>query len=209
MGAEVGKRVQTSGGVFGRLGVVVVFEVTGRHGAGGQARVICVLGVIGRIFVFGVLWVLGDAGRAVGDRFKVLSGFRKHERLAGEGSEASKAIVARLRERVVGIMGGDMTQARDQREVVGGIGGVGFEPALDDLAGLVRRTELSGGVALAGAALTSSRNEAHDDSGAPVHDAEVGLIFGEVARWRRSLYGVIHGPVATRFKPGAQGMHEV
>ena len=82
-------------------------------------------------------------------------------------------------------------------EVVQGVAGVRFEPALDDLAGLVRGAELAGDVALARAG-----DEADHDRGVAVDDAEIGFVFGEVAVG--AVDGsVVDGAVAAGLEPRA------
>ena len=127
----------------------------------------------------------------------MLGGFGEQERLAGEGAQSGEAIAARLGERVVGLVCGDVADAGDQREVMGGVCRVGLQPALEELAGLVRGAQLPGDVTLTGA-----RDEAEDDFGLAVENAQVGLVLGEVAVG--AVYGgMVNGAITAGFDPGA------
>ena len=155
--------------------------------------------------VLGVLIgaVVRDTGSAVGGGLEVLGGFGEDERLTGELAQAGEPVVAGAGERVVVVVGGDVAGARDPGDGGEGIAGVRLEPALDDLAGLVRRAELAGDVALARAG-----DEADHDRGVAVDDAEIGFVFGEVAVG--AVDGsVVDGAVAAGLKPRPKRAHEV
>ena len=141
--------------------------------------------------------VRDEAGSGVGGGLEAETGVREGEGLACEGAEAGVLEGLCMSDGVSGFVGPIVAGGDDEEEAAVGAGGVGLEPALGDVAGL-----LMGGVAGA-----LEGGEAGGDGGVSVEDAEVDFGLGEVPAGAVGG-GVKEGGVAQGVEEGADSAQE-